>query len=208
MEEPRRARPPAALAKETMDAHELLMTALRGLAVYVLVLAVIRVLGKRTVGNFTAFDLLVALMLGEVVDEVIYGDVSFAQGAVAILVIAGAKYATAWVSFSSPKMNRLLEGKPTPIVRDGEIVVRGLRHELMHEREVYAGLRLHGVADMREVKLALMEVDGELSVLKEDWAEPLTKGDLSRKRSKADEDEEEVPADKRTDSPRALGQTG
>lgn len=191
-----------------MDPHELLMTAVRGLAVYVLVLAVIRVLGKRTVGNFTAFDLLVALMLGEVVDEMIYGDVNFAQGAVAILVIAGAKYATAWISYTSPKLNRILEGKPTAIVRDGKLVVRGLRHELMHEREVFAGLRLHGVADMREVKLALMEVDGELSVLKEDWAEPLTKRDVSGKRAAKNEDEEEVPADKRTDSPRALGLTG
>jgi len=191
-----------------MDAHELLMTALRGLAVYVLVLAVIRVLGKRTVGNFTAFDLLVALMLGEVVDEMIYGDVNFAQGAVAILVIAGAKYATAWVSYASPKMNGILEGKPTAIVRDGELVARGLRHELMHEREVFAGLRLHGVSDMREVKLALMEVDGEISVLKEEWAEPLRKRDVAGKRGGEKEDDDEVPADKRTDSPRALGLTG
>lgn len=190
-----------------MDAHELAMTALRGLAVYVLVLAVIRVLGKRTVGNFTAFDLLVALMLGEVVDEMIYGDVNFAQGAVAILVIAGAKYATAWASYASPKMNRILEGKPTAIVRDGKLVPGGLRHELMHERELFAGLRLHGVSDMREVKLALMEVDGELSVLREDWAEPVRKGDVSGKRA-AKRDDDDVPADKQTDSPRALGLTG
>jgi uncharacterized membrane protein YcaP (DUF421 family) len=67
-----------------MDATELLLTAARALAVYALLLAVIRVLGKREVGNFTAFDLLVALMLGEVVDEIIYGEVEFAQGAVAI----------------------------------------------------------------------------------------------------------------------------
>lgn len=191
-----------------MDGHELLMTAVRGLAVYVLVLAVIRVLGKRTVGNFTAFDLLVALMLGEVVDEMIYGDVNFAQGAVAILVIAGAKYATAWLSYSSPRMNRILEGKPTPILRDGKLLRKGLRHELMHEREALAGLRLHGVRDMREVKLALMEVDGELSVLREDWAEPVQKGDLSRKRTGKKDDEGEVPADKRTDTPQALGLSG
>jgi uncharacterized membrane protein YcaP (DUF421 family) len=190
-----------------MDGHELLMTAVRGLAVYVLVLAVIRVLGKRTVGNFTAFDLLVALMLGEVVDEMIYGDVNFAQGVVAILVIAGAKYATASLSYSSPRMNRILEGKPTPIMRDGKLLPKGLRHELLHEREALAGLRLHGVTDMREVKLAIMEVDGEISVLKEDWAEPVRKGDLTGKQSGKDEDSE-VPAEKRTDTPRALGLSG
>jgi uncharacterized membrane protein YcaP (DUF421 family) len=191
-----------------MDPNELLMTAVRGLAVYVLVLAVIRVLGKRTVGNFTAFDLLVALMLGEVVDEMIYGDVNFAQGAVAILVIAGAKYTTAWLSYASPRMNRILEGKPTAIVRDGKLLRKGLRHELMHEREALAGLRLHGVSDMREVRLALMEADGELSVLKEDWAEPVRKGDVSGKRTGKKDDEDEVPEDKRTDTPQALGLSG
>src|SRR5687768_13434606 len=71
-----------------MDPQELLLTAVRAVGVYALMLVVVRLLGKRTVGNFSAFDLLVALMLGEVVDEIIYGDVSIAQGAVAILAVA------------------------------------------------------------------------------------------------------------------------
>jgi uncharacterized membrane protein YcaP (DUF421 family) len=71
---------------------ELLMTAARAFAVYVLMLIVIRALGTRTVGNFSAFDLLVALMLGEVVDEIIYGDVRFVQGTVAIVTIAAITY--------------------------------------------------------------------------------------------------------------------
>jgi uncharacterized membrane protein YcaP (DUF421 family) len=64
-----------------------MLTAARAAAVSVFMLIVIRALGKRTVGNFSAFDLLVALMLGEVVDEIIYGDVLFTQGAVAIVAM-------------------------------------------------------------------------------------------------------------------------
>ncbi len=75
-----------------MDVNELLMTMVRTIGLYIIMLVVIRLLGKKTIGNFTAFDLLVALMLGEIVDEVIYGDVSFIEGIVAIVVIAGAKY--------------------------------------------------------------------------------------------------------------------
>ena len=71
-----------------MEPQELLLTAVRAVAVYVLMLVVIRALGKRTVGNFSAFDLLVALMLGEIVDEIIYGDVRFIQGTVAVVSIA------------------------------------------------------------------------------------------------------------------------
>jgi uncharacterized membrane protein YcaP (DUF421 family) len=161
-----------------MDWQELGLTAARGLLVYVVMLVVIRVLGKRTVGNFTAFDLLVALMLGEVVDEIIYGDVTIAQGMVAIGVVALAKYLTAWVSYFDHGLNHILEGSPREVVRHGEVVRDALRSEILNEQEVHAALRLHGIDDIKEVKSATMEVDGEISILLEDWAEPLKKRDL------------------------------
>jgi uncharacterized membrane protein YcaP (DUF421 family) len=185
-----------------MDWQELGMTATRGVLLYVVMLIVIRVLGKRTVGNFTAFDLLVALMLGEVVDEIIYGDVSIAQGLTAIVVIALCKYLTTWLTFGNHTLNRILEGTPTEVVRHGEFVQEGLRSEVMNELEVLAALRLNSVADMREVKSAIMEVDGQLSVIREEWAEPLTKADLRGK-----EAENKPPEAKRTDTPEALGET-
>lgn len=182
-----------------MDWQELGMTAARGLLVYVAMLIVIRLLGKRTVGNFTAFDLLVALMLGEVVDEIIYGDVSLAQGFTAIAVVAAAKYVTAWLTCWKPGLGRILEGKPTELVKNGEIVRRGLREELMNEKEVMAALRLQGVSNVREVKLALLEVDGVVSVIREEWAEPLQKSDVL-----GDEAEKAPPDEKRTDAPEAI----
>ena len=169
-----------------MDWQELAFTAARGLLVYAVMLVVIRILGKRTVGNFTAFDLLVALMLGEVVDEIIYGDVSIAQGLVAIVVVGSAKYVTAWITYASHRLSKILEGAPTQLVVHGELDRDGMRAELMNEQEVMAALRLKDVSDMREVKAAFMEVDGEVSVIRE---------------------EGELPPgeEKRTDSPRALG---
>jgi uncharacterized membrane protein YcaP (DUF421 family) len=187
------------LSPPAMDWQELGLTAGRGVLVYIVMLIVIRVLGKRTVGNFTAFDLLVALMLGEVVDEIIYGDVSIAQGLTAIVVVALCKYLTAWLSSRNLTLNRILDGTPTEVVRHGEFVREGLRSEVMNELEVLAALRLNSVADMREVKSAVMEVDGQLSVIREEWAEPLTKGDLRGK-------DVGIPSDaKRTDTPEALG---
>lgn len=184
-----------------MDPKELLFTAARSLALYVLMLIVIRVLGKRTIGNFSAFDLLVALMLGEVVDEIIYADVPFVQGTLAILVIAAAKYASSWLAHSSDFLNRLLEGRPTMLVRGGKVIKEGLRTEIMHPLELMASLRLKGIQDIREIKLAVMEVDGIVSVIKEEWAEPVQKQDLTPDQ----ETESEPPDDKRTDTPRAMG---
>lgn len=185
----------------TMDSHELAMTALRAAGVFFFMLLVIRLLGKRTVGNFTAFDLLVALMLGEVVDEIIYGDVTMAQGIVAIVVLAAAKYLTSWLNYLDHGLNAILEGTPRPVVEHGRIDHRALRAEIMNEKELMATLRLQGIADLREVKLATVETDGEVSVVREDWAEPLRKGDVEQRR----EAQTDPPPSQQTDSPRALG---
>jgi uncharacterized membrane protein YcaP (DUF421 family) len=197
-------------ALASMDPQELGMTAVRSAAVYVLMLFVIRALGKRTVGNFSAFDLLVALMLGEIVDEVIYGDVRFIQGTVAIVCIAALTYADSVLSFVDKGMYGVLEGKPTIVVRDGEFHRKGMREERMNEKDVLGHLRTQGIHDMREVHLAIVENDGTVSVLKHPWAEPAQKADVVKeenaRRAAAIGDSDTPPPLKRTDSKEALDQ--
>jgi uncharacterized membrane protein YcaP (DUF421 family) len=193
-----------------MDPTELLLTSARAVAVYVFMLIVIRALGKRTVGNFSAFDLLVALMLGEVVDEIIYGDVRFAQGAIAIVAIGALAYADSWLSFMSPRLNAILEGTPSVIIRNGEYDRDGMRSERMNEHEVLARLREVGIHDMREVQLAVVENDGAVSVLKHEWAEPAQKADVlkdeARARQAAIGGQVVPPPAKRTDTKKALAE--
>jgi uncharacterized membrane protein YcaP (DUF421 family) len=167
-----------------VDLQVLAPTFARAVGVYVLMLVVIRVLGKRTIGNFSAFDLLVALMLGEVVDEIIYGDVGLAQGVLVIVTVAALKYATSWLSYASPAAARILEGVPTPVVVDGKLHRDGMRQELMNEGEVRAALRLRCVDDPAEVKIAQVETDGEVSVILEEWARQAQKADLEKVRTR------------------------
>lgn len=193
-----------------MDPNELLLTAARAAAVYVLMLVVIRALGKRTVGNFSAFDLLVALMLGEVVDEIIYGDVRFMQGTVAIVAIGALTYADSWLAYFDHGMESILEGKPTIVVRNGEFDRTGMRAERMNEKDVLGSLRHKGIHDMREVDLAIVEHDGSVSVLRHSWAEAAQKSDVVKdavqQRKEAIGDAETPPPHKRTDSSYALDQ--
>ncbi|HEX2442663.1 MAG TPA: YetF domain-containing protein [Vicinamibacterales bacterium] len=193
-----------------MDLQELVLTSARAVAVYGLMLGVVRLLGKRTVGNFSAFDLIVALMLGEVVDEIIYGDVQFIQGTVAIVTMAALAGADSWASYRSQRIQAVVEGTPTLIVRDGEFVRKGMRVERLNEQDVLAMLRLQGVRDLREVHLAALETDGELSVLKHDWAEPAQKADISpeygQKKQRMLNGADEPPPSKRTDAAAGLGQ--
>jgi uncharacterized membrane protein YcaP (DUF421 family) len=189
-----------------MDGQELLITSARAAAVYVLMLVVIRALGKRTVGNFSAFDLLVALMLGEIVDEIIYGDVRFIQGTVAIVAIGALAYADSWLAYLG--LGWLLEGKPTIVLRDGEYQTKGMRAERMNEKDLLAHMREQGIHDMREVHLAVVENDGTVSVLKHPWAEPAQKADVledeSTARARVVGSQDTPPPEKRTDSRPAL----
>ena len=189
-----------------MDGQELLITSARAAAVYVLMLIVIRALGKRTVGNFSAFDLLVALMLGEIVDEIIYGDVRFIQGAVAIVAIGALAYADSWLSYLG--LGWLLEGKPTIVIRDGEYQRKGMRAERMNEKDLLAHMRELGIHDVREVRLAVVENDGTVSVLKHPWAEQAQKADVLEDersaRARAVGSQDTPPPEKRTDSRAAL----
>ena len=191
-----------------METGELLLTAARAVAVYVLMLIVVRALGKRTVGNFSAFDLLVALMLGEVVDEIIFGDVRFLQGTVAIVTIGAVAYADSWLVYASRRMETLIEGKPTVVVRDGEFDRAGMRSERMNETDVLGHLRTQGIQDMREVHLAVVEHDGSVSILKQPWAEPTQKADVleaeQKLRAQSIGDQDQPPPLKRTDSRQAL----
>lgn len=186
-----------------------MLTAARAAAVYFLMLIVVRALGKRTVGNFSAFDLIVALMLGEVCDEIIYGEVRLMQGTVAIVAIGALAYADSWLAYFDHGMEAILEGKPTIIIRDGELVRHGLRAERMTEKDVLGHLREQGVRDMREVRLGVLEHDGRFSVMKHSWADPAQKADVlegeQHARLTALGDQKEPPPDKDTCSPRALG---
>ena len=165
-----------------MEPYELAMTAARAAGVFFSMLIVVRLLGKRTVGNLSAFDLLVTIMLGEVVDEIIYGDVSLLQGAVAIGVVAMAKYGTNMLAYVSKTLSRILEGEPTVVVKDGEFQRKGMRSELMNEEEVLSALRQQGVEDPKDVKLAMVEPDGVVSVIRTHEAEEAERRDVERLR--------------------------
>jgi uncharacterized membrane protein YcaP (DUF421 family) len=191
-----------------MDLQNLMLTAARAVGVYVLMMVVIRALGRRTVGNFSPFDLLVALMLGEVVDEIIYGDVRFIQGTVAIVTIGVLAYVDSFASYFDHGLSAILEGKPVLVVKNGQFHRPGMRRERMNERDILGIMRTQGVRDLRQVQYAVVEADGTVSVVPYEWAEPVMKADvdesMARARQLALGGVEEPPPTHRSDSPQAL----
>ena len=168
-----------------MDLQELALTAIRATVIYVFLLVVVRVLGKRAVGGATAFDFMVALILSEVVDEPIYGDVPLVQGMLVIAVVAGWHFVNSYLSSRSRRFDRLTGGGPAILVRNGVMDREAMRREHVNEEELWSLLRLQGIDDLRDVREATLEPDGLLSVLKTDDAKELQKRDLDQAIRKA-----------------------
>lgn len=167
-----------------IDLNELLWTALRATFVYLFLLVVVRLLGKREIGSTSAFDLVVALILGEVVDEIIYGDVTVLQGVVAIVVVAIWHVVNSWASFKSDTIDKLTGAPPTVVVRNGQIQRKNLAKERLNESELFSELRMMGVDDIKEVKQATLEPNGKISVIQEEWAKPVQRQDLTELKPK------------------------
>ena len=154
----------------------------RALIAYVYLLLMTRMSGKRVVSQATPFDLLVSLIVGDLVDDALWAEVSvskFAGGVGAIFVL------DAIVRFSSHHSSRfhsLVAGVPAVVLRQGVADRDALRAEQMNEGDLTHLLRDNGIDDRREVRLGIVEDNHTLSVLRESWAEPVKRGDADQVR--------------------------
>jgi uncharacterized membrane protein YcaP (DUF421 family) len=140
--------------------------ALRTFAVYLAVLVGLRLSGKREIGQMTIFDLVVLLLLANAVQNAMVGpDNSLAGGIVAAIVLLGLNMALSQARLRWPLLRRLIEGTPTVLVLHGEAIGEHLRREGIDQETLEAALREHGLSDITEVEMAVLEIDGSISVV-------------------------------------------
>jgi uncharacterized membrane protein YcaP (DUF421 family) len=149
--------------------HVLLNIALRTSAVYLLILIGVRITGKREVGQMTPFDLTLLLLLSNSVQNAMTGpDTSLAGGATAAIVLLLLNYGIAEASGMNRRFRRLVQGSPSLLIHDGELITTHLAREHVTVDEVQRAMREHGIASLKECALGVLEVDGSISLLKYD----------------------------------------
>ena len=154
----------------------LLDVAVRTAVVYLALLVGLRLTGKRQVGQFTPFDLLLLLLLANAVQNAMVGpDVSLWGGLVAAATLLALNGVVAAVAWRGRGAARLLEGMPTLLIRHGRVLEPNLVKEGISREDLMRALREHGVDSPELVRSAILEVDGAISVLREDEAPPVTK---------------------------------
>jgi uncharacterized membrane protein YcaP (DUF421 family) len=147
----------------------LLEIALRTAAIYLLILLGLRLSGKREVGQMTPFDLTLLLLLSNAVQNAMTGpDTSLAGGVVAAGTLLLLNYLFAEVSGANRRFRRFIQGSPTLLIHDGELIPAHMAREHCTRDEVHRALREHGIDKVEDVALAVLEVDGSISVLKYD----------------------------------------
>lgn len=142
---------------------------LRCLIVYILLLILLRIAGKREVGQMTPFDLVVLLLISNSVQNAMTGpDTSLGGGIVAAVTLIGISLFFSRVSLRSEKLRRMIDGTPTVLVCHGQVYHQNLRREGMSYSELLAALREHECENLERVELAMLEIDGEVSVIRAD----------------------------------------
>lgn len=156
---------------------ELGRIAVRALVAYIYLLLVTRLSGKRVVSQATPFDFVVSLILGDLIDDAVWAEVSMAKFAVGCGTIVALDGIIKFGAFHSQRFYRLVNGTPTAVLRDGREDRRELRSEQLNEADLAHLLRLDGIEDWKQVHLALVERDHEASALRKPAYEPLQKRD-------------------------------
>jgi len=147
--------------------HTVLEIALRTTVIYVLVLLGIRLTGKREVGQMTPFDLTLLLLLSNSVQNAMTGpDNSLVGGIAAALVLLTLNFLLAEFSGLNRRFRRVIQGSPTLLIHNGQCITAHMAKEHVSMDELERALREHGVACTGDAALAVLEVDGSISVLK------------------------------------------
>jgi uncharacterized membrane protein YcaP (DUF421 family) len=147
----------------------LLEIILRTAVVYVVVLIGLRLTGKREVGQMTPFDLVVLLLLSNAVQNAMTGpDSSITGGIVAACTLLLLNTLIARFAGKDKKFRNLVQGTPTILIRHGKLISENLALERLSVDEVMQALREHGVSRIEDVYSAILEIDGSISVIKQD----------------------------------------
>jgi uncharacterized membrane protein YcaP (DUF421 family) len=144
----------------------------RAAIIYVALLVLVRLSGKRTVGQFTPFDLLVVMLLSESVSAGLSGaEESVTGGLLAAATLIGLNVLVAVASARSIRLQWFAEGAPVLIGRDGRLYAQTLRKCHVPMPDVERALR-EADCDLKDMKYAFLEADGGISVLKESSEPP------------------------------------
>lgn len=148
------------------------------ICVYIFIVLAIRVFGKKELAQLSVVDLVFILLISNAVQNAMVGsDTSLVGGLIAAFSLFLINYIFKEIMYHFPKFSRLLQGEANMLIYNGRIIEKNMRRSKITNAELMEAIREHGVATIKEVNLAVLEVDGNISILSNEF-----KNKSSRKR--------------------------
>lgn len=153
------------MALDKVPVDFLAEVALRSVYTFVLVFIFLKITGRRGVRQMSLFEVLIILTLGSAAGDVaFYDDVPMLPVLVVLVTLALLYRLIMWLMGKSETLENLLEGKPIPVIEQGELAWKNLQAENMTEFEFFMELRINGVEQLGQVRLAILETNGQISL--------------------------------------------
>ena len=138
----------------------------RAIFVFFLMLVITRAVGRRELSSMEPFDLILLVVMGDLIQQgVTQSDYSLTGSTIVIVTIAVLTVGTAYLSYRFRRLRPLLEGEPTLLICDGEILSRNLRRERMTVEELRAEARLQSIGSLSDIRYAVLETNGKISFI-------------------------------------------
>jgi uncharacterized membrane protein YcaP (DUF421 family) len=139
--------------------------AARGLIVYVFLMVLLRITGRRQVGQLAPFDLVLLLVLSNALQNSMNGgDNSVTGGVLSAITLVGVNWLVGYVAFRSKRLARVIEGRPQVLVHNGHVYRDIMERERLTQSELEAAVRRAGCASLDDVHFAILENNGQISV--------------------------------------------
>ncbi|MDF2522975.1 MAG: hypothetical protein K0R31_616 [Clostridiales bacterium] len=159
--------------------ERILETSLRTLIGFSVLLLLTRILGKKQMGQLTIFTYITGIALGNIAgDMVVHRDILISDGVTGLSVWAILTLIVEYISLKSSKARVLLDGEPTIIIKKGEIMHKKLAAQRLNIDDLTMLLRTNNIFSIADVEYAILEPNGQLSVLKKPEKEMTTRQDL------------------------------
>lgn len=142
-------------------------TVLRGAAIYFVLLIVIRLTGRRSLGQLSPFDFVLLLIVAETTQQALLGDdFSLTNAVVLIVTLFMIDIALSFVKGNWPAAEKILDGRPTVLMLDGKLDRGAMKRARLDEHDILEAARiLQGLERVEQVKHAILEVNGEISIV-------------------------------------------
>ncbi|MFC0204214.1 DUF421 domain-containing protein [Novosphingobium soli] len=142
---------------------------LRASVMFVVVYVLLRLMGKRELGQMAPFELVSLIVMGDLIQQgVTHQDFSLTGATLAIFTFAAWSFTLGFLAHRLPRARRLLKSRPVVLVRDGRLLGSNLDEERIDSDELAIEMRLAGISGLHEIAWAILEPEGKISFIRKD----------------------------------------